>query len=763
MMKKFNFNTTAKAVFSAGLLTFALTGCGSDGTDGSDGEDGEVSVNIDTVTAIQTKVEVANYDEATNQLSLEFSLTNLNGVSVSGFETDEKQAMSVAFGRMGTRGEAFLPYELEEQSITSRGDADREIWLSYRNKVKNDLIAGSSAWKLSSCPEDTECLSYLGNGRYNLTIPEAINTEAYEYGYDATKAQGVYLITSGAGANSVKYTEKYYWDATAEQEVSAPKVVIMDQTCSNCHVGEDNIRHSSYGNTAEGCVFCHTDYTLYAGTGTDEEGNTVDFTYDGSIKGLVHAVHTGAIETDRRAIAKFESVINKSSEANPAFTYKFDGAILDDEGIAQGPLNFPASTSDCQSCHLDYTTTEETLPENVTVHALDAYTDADADSCQSCHGIYHKESDMYEETESGTSFVGCVTCHTSNEDGRGGAYRHFAGHNEAGRESAAEAGMLVESTYTNLNWDEATSVLSFTMNLTKNEEAVTSEFVPSVTIYVNAINAEEPDAFLASRTSGAVTENTDGSYLVTVDATAADYVLPSLAEAITSGADLAITSSFSTCFEDRSSTLSPLIDDGTGSMVCEAVASPNAAKATFLKLDGTTGAERTSAAAYENCANCHNNDMVVRDSRGTVSIHYRNADLHTCAQCHEAGDYNSMVVRVHGTYGKAHGREDVQNLVSSENCTACHSDTSYSLESARSTPMRWNRGDDTFSSPEAGVCASCHVSDAYQIGGGSASAEAHITNNGGVVAGSYEEAQMAQESCSTCHSASKIADVHGLN
>ncbi|PMG29481.1 hypothetical protein BCU94_14050 [Shewanella sp. 10N.286.52.C2] len=771
-MNKFNLNTTAKAVFSAGLLAFALTGCGSDGSDGKDGEDGEVAININSASAIQTEVELAKYDAEAASLTVEFLLTNPNGVAITGLDTLESQPISLNFGRMGTREEAFLPYDTDSGTVTSRGDGDREIWLSYMNKEKGEYIAGSSSWSLSSCPEDTECLTYLGQGKYSLTVPAPINTLTLDYGYDDTKTQGIFLRVSKAGTNQLNTNSKYYWEPATEESVSAPKLVTSMETCTNCHVGQDNIRHSDRGNTAAECVFCHTDYNIY--TGTDTDGN--EFTYDGSIKGLVHGIHTGATETDRRLLNKFAElapntttgvIANKDPSKNPAFSFKHDGAILDSEGNPKGPINFPTSMSNCDTCHVDYTTTEETLPEGVTIHALDWFADMDADSCQNCHGDYHNGG-RTEETESGLSYVGCVTCHNSDDAqgsrSAGGAFRHIAGHDELGNQAAAEAGKLVEATYSNLVWTEGTSTLTFTMNLMKGEEAVTSEFVPSVTVYVNAINAESPDAYLASRTSGAVTENTDGSYLVTVDATAADFVLPSLAEAINSGADLAITSSFSTCFANKSSTLAPLTDDGTGSMSCGAVSSPNAAKTAFLKLDGSAGAERASAAAYDNCSSCHNNDMVARSS----GYHYRNADLHTCAQCHEAGDYNSMVVRVHGTFGKAHGREDVQDLVSSNNCSACHSDTNYSLENARSTPMRWNRVKYTpeelpfFSSPQAGVCASCHVSDSYEIGGGSASAEAHITNNGGVVAGTYEDAQMAQESCATCHSASKIAEVHGV-
>ncbi|QYJ81215.1 multiheme c-type cytochrome [Shewanella aegiceratis] len=757
MMKRYSISTAVKAAFGVGALSLALVGCGgSDGKDGEDGKPGEIAVDINSATAVQTKIESASYDAAAKTLSFEFSLTNPNGVAVTGLEalTDP---LRIAFGRMGTRSEAFTPYSLEDGTqVTGRADGDEEIWLSYRNASKNGVpMTGTNNWRPTrDCPEGLSCLSYLGEGRYRVTAPEIIDTNGLDYDYDANRINGIYLITYGVGQNKLKNVEAYYWDPLTEQSVSSPKKVLEMDTCISCHVGQDHIRHGNYGNTADGCGFCHTDYTQYSGSGIDGEGNTVEFNFDGSIKGLVHAVHTGITEGDRRELAKFNSVIANAN--NPAFTYEFDGAALDSEGNPKAELNFPASTANCQSCHVSYTTTEETLPEGLTAHALAWFGDKDVTSCQSCHGEYHKGSSLVAPGEDGATMVGCVTCHSS-QDGitRGGAFRHFAGHEQASSQAASQAGILVGASYSQIAWDETSATLSFTLNLNKGEEAVTSLHVPRVTVYVNAVDAVKPDAYLAARTSGSATANPDGSYTVTVDASKPNYGLPSLAEVIANGADLAITSSFSTCFKNKSSTLVEL--DGEGN--CAGVLSANAAKTEFVKLDGTPGAVRASAVDYDNCASCHNNDMVARKG----AAHYRNADVHTCAQCHEAGDYNSLVVRVHGTFGKAHGRADVHQLVSSANCSACHSDLNFGLENARSTPMRWNKGDASYSSPQAGVCASCHVSSSYEIGGGKDAAKSHIESMGGVVAGSYEAAMLNSESCLTCHSAEKVAELHKQN
>lgn len=773
MMKRFNFNHATKALLGAGLLSFVLTGCGSDGEDGKpgpDGQPGEVALTINDVTKVVTKVETASYDEASKTLSVEFSLTNANGVAITGLET-LKDPIRLAFGRMGTRGEAFKSYKVGEKEVTATADANNEIWLSYNNKLNTTtgLHAGTANWRPNAnCAEGSQCLTYLGQGKYKITAANIINTNGLDYGYDATKTQGIYLITYEAGANKVKNTEMYYWNPADGKKVSSPRAEMPDQTCTNCHVGSEHIRHSNYGNTAEQCSFCHTDYTQYQTKAKDAEGNDVVVTYNGSTKGLVHGFHVGATESHRRTVGKFAATINSGATKNPAFTYKFDRAVANADGK---PLNFPAAAANCQQCHVDATTTVETLPAGLSPLALAWFADTDVNSCQSCHGDYHYGNQTKDipadpsnpESPLVTTAVGCVDCHSSYEGkNRGGAFRHFAGANADSRQAASQAGLLLKTSYSDVAWNETSSTLTFKMNIAKttatgSEPVTKANIVGNPTVYVNAVDNVKPDAYIASRTTGSAVANDDGSFTVTVNATSASAPLPSLATAINSGkADLALFASYNVCFNNKADTLRALAADGT----CGGVASPNAAVSTFIKLDGTQGVSRKSAANYQNCLACHNNDMVVRSG----GYHYRNADLHSCAQCHEGSDNNSMVVRVHGTFDKAHGRTDVNNLVVSSQCSTCHNNSDYALDNARSTPMRWNRRDATFSSPQAGVCASCHVSDAYTIGGGKDAAKAHIEGMGGIVAGTYTEAQTAitgnTESCQTCHSAEYIKTKH---
>ncbi|MGL4711239.1 MAG: multiheme c-type cytochrome, partial [Shewanella sp.] len=452
MMKRFNFNTATKAMLGAGLLSLLLAGCGgSDGNDGEDGKPGEIALTINDVTNVVTKVDTANFNEATKTLTVEFNLTNANGVAITGLET-LKDPIRLAFGRMGNRGETFKPFKVGDKDVTATADADEAIWLSYNNKLNTTtgLHSGTANWRPNTnCPEGNQCLEYLGQGKYKITAANIINTNGLDYGYDATKIQGLYLITYEAGANKVRNTEMYYWNPADGKKVSSPRTEMTEQTCTNCHVAQDHIRHSNYGNTAEQCGFCHTDYTQYQKVKKDTEGNDITVTYNGSTKGLVHGFHVGATETNRRKVAKFGSTIASGAVKNPAFTYIFDRATATAEGK---PLNFPASAANCEACHVSSATTVDTLPSGLSPLALAWFADTDVNSCQTCHGDYHYGSRTKDnpvdptnpESPTVTTLTGCVECHSSYDGNtRGGAFRHFAGANKDSHQAASQAGLLL--------------------------------------------------------------------------------------------------------------------------------------------------------------------------------------------------------------------------------------------------------------------------------------------------------------------------------
>ncbi|MBY6017128.1 hypothetical protein KUW04_04950 [Halomonas denitrificans] len=741
-------NNNWKKLASALAVSALLAGCGSDGKDGSDGEDGKpgpIGVHISQADSLNTSNLFAEYSAESNQLVVEFDLVNTNGVAIHGATIDN---LTLKMGRMALESEA----NRDDVQPMAEPLHNREIWASYHHR--NGTRGSASMCNTSYTPYNECSVEEIETGKYRFVVDHALPTTKEEGGaefffaYDDSQVQGVMMrVQRKLAGDKTDYDAThyatYYWEA-GNVEAERPKSILADQTCFACHTAEDvkanqyesardehptyRMSNAHYGTSTEVCAFCHVDYGIR--TVSDGE-NTIEYSH--SIKGLVHAIHTGATHSDRRSVAKFDSVIAKDG-ANPAFFLKFNN----EEGV------YPQSTANCLACHVDYTTTEDTLPEDVTYHALHWFADQDKQSCQNCHGDYH-----YGDREEG-----CISCHSSYDGNtRGGALRHFSDHGMESRHSAATVGSNIDVDYTGLSWDGTNFDIQF--NVTKGEEAVSGSALSNVTVRVNAVAADGSSQFLANRSNATATVNTNGIGTVTVPAHETLAALLNDIDNPTAAQDyvLAVTAYFNACVSNKSNALTDYVDGQ-----CSAVVSPYASQTRYLTVAGEASeVRRHAAAAYENCTACHTDDMVVRSS----GYHYRNADNDTCAQCHGADGYKpSMMARVHASSSmdrvRAHGREDVQAFFSMNQCSVCH-DNSYTLDDVSTGPQF--SGSSTYSSPQTAVCASCHLSDAYFDAAKIAAADAHILNMGGIHKGSREEASVS-ESCATCHNAENIQKNH---
>ncbi|MGL4838187.1 MAG: cytochrome C, partial [Shewanella sp.] len=97
MMKRFNFNHATKAMLGAGLLSFVLAGCGSDGDDGKPGADGQpgvIGVSIDSTPTLKAKITDATIDAG--KVTVNFTLENANGVAVLGLNKTHDLRFGIA-------------------------------------------------------------------------------------------------------------------------------------------------------------------------------------------------------------------------------------------------------------------------------------------------------------------------------------------------------------------------------------------------------------------------------------------------------------------------------------------------------------------------------------------------------------------------------------------------------------------------------------------------------------------------------------------
>jgi OmcA/MtrC family decaheme c-type cytochrome len=175
-----------------------------------------------------------------------------------------------------------------------------------------------------------------------------------------------------------------------------------------------------------------------------------------------------------------------------------------------------------------------------------------------------------------------------------------------------------------------------------------------------------------------------------------------------------------------------------------------------------SGTPRVRLVAEVNCNKCHE----------LLSLHgaNRNGDPQGCLVCHNSsGGYSdsaniggpiAMGAFIHNLHmGKVTAVGAITYPQSLANCQACHLAGSYYTARVDALPISTGPGanlsnvfDDTWDSASAGTCGACHDGDA---------AKSHMTQQGGSfgnVGGKTLTPSVAQESCSVCHGAGRIAD-----
>jgi OmcA/MtrC family decaheme c-type cytochrome len=160
------------------------------------------------------------------------------------------------------------------------------------------------------------------------------------------------------------------------------------------------------------------------------------------------------------------------------------------------------------------------------------------------------------------------------------------------------------------------------------------------------------------------------------------------------------------------------------------------------------------------CNNCH----------AQLSFHggNRNGDPQACLVCHNSsGGYAdsdlgpiALGAMIHGIHaGAVPAIGPITYPQSLANCQGCHvAGTYYTARpdaiaiSTGSGTDQFKLTDDTWSSASAGTCGACHSDD---------SSKAHMRQAGGsfdVVGAKTQVPSTAQESCTVCHGAGRIAD-----
>lgn len=180
----------------------------------------------------------------------------------------------------------------------------------------------------------------------------------------------------------------------------------------------------------------------------------------------------------------------------------------------------------------------------------------------------------------------------------------------------------------------------------------------------------------------------------------------------------------------------------------------------FFDASALTTAGRRTVVTNETCGNCHGDQKLNfhgarNDLEGQCQLchnHNMQADATAANPAHATADFKQLIHALHR--GKFAGFETLNYPGNIGNCAQCHTNNADGVLSVAlplsSAVQPMALSDGSFTSATAAICSNCHESD---------SARNHMTQQGGVFAGTKADATAGTESCNTCHSQGGMADV----
>ncbi|MFS1439218.1 OmcA/MtrC family decaheme c-type cytochrome [Shewanella sp. 10N.286.48.A6] len=804
MMNKFNLNTTAKAVFSAGLLAFALTGCGSDGSDGKDGEDGQDGpVGVDIKSATSLNAQITHAAIADGIVTVDFSLENANGVAVTGLEEfADINTLGFGIAKLDALQKRLLVDTTAPDEPASRKGTKPMQWTSYINSVQapnlDHVPPGFEALatdQIQANIEGTckvECITKLATGEYRYTFSKALSEYDQIDGLNTEyNAELVHRITlelrpTSTTQNATLINTHFDFVPALDREATAEEtrnLVNLQESCIRCHSdnyeNEDELApklamHGTKRTEIENCVVCHTSYS-----GDPETQATLDF---GS---MLHRIHQG--------------------------TYVmagYGGSVHDYTDVT-----FPAGDG-CQSCHIQ----GEDAPaqaDNFYYHRQEA--------CASCHMAEFNPVDQKAwftppENQKDRGFVGnyfhyyatpeidgvpgadvkshfdagdCSACHADDSNPMGAAKFHTAKATETINVRDAYAYELSNGIY-----DADSQTLEFTLVWNQDKMPNEDNSIQSFWLNVSPFNGVEyeisssttPDRLSINLAElNGVQEGNSISYTLTgIDTTQ-----------ITNLKQGFIDGKLAVCAQapDQTPEAASLID-------CETMDESNANftvyvgsnKASFSE-DGNDIDQRIVVVSEAKCANCHEKqaDFSISHSytrntgtpdSGCARCHSPNPNTAvkladgSCVACHNGAqnhkttdpkfefdrsfDFKVMAHQIHANKRGGRFGDKVNSITypgQYADCAECHDKGQLTLSKVNQKATVSYEGE---YSPTVAACASCHAPTAD----GKEAAVQHFIANGGVYQGTAGEYVPGSESCATCHAEGKafgVDTVHPVN
>lgn len=689
----------------------------------------------------------------------EVLLATITGVSLN----DSNQAV-VQFQLTNGDGTAILDLEVANIRFTIAKLQGSELgnftgsWQSYVNRIETAGSVGPGTEnKLQATYErNEEGLVNNADGTYQYTfatdisnLPEDIlaqaETEELDLSYEADRTHRVAIQFDGAPGKANPF---YDWvPATGATSGIFAMDIAATANCNNCH--DPLAIHGGGRREIQYCVTCHN-----TGSTDANSGNTVD------MKVMIHKIHMGANLPSVQAGGEYAIWGFRDSKHD------------------YSNLHYPQDIRNCVNCHAGTGTGSDREDLVLTAQGDNWSEYAYADACGSCHDGSYGHIDRYEDNQ-------CSSCHSANGPAGTIAESHRMLVAEASETFKAEV-VAVDNTMpgeqpvvtfkisnpqTGEDWD------------IKNDPAFND---PGARLavgiawdtddYNNIGNQGDNASSVQTQDIASFVDNGDGSYSATMP-----VAVPDGSEA----PGIAATGSGAATIEGH-----PVLDVDDEEEGAETIPLTNAHA--FFSIDEPDGSPvaRRVRVELESCLACH----------GKLSLHgaNRNDSIESCVTCHnprntdkrvreiamdpptdgkdeESIDFATMVHGIHaagmresalevvgfrGFTTYRYTEEAVHYPGDLSNCTACHTDSGYTLPLAEGVlgvtvdtgEDRADPTDDTVSTPTAAVCASCHDDSV---------AKSHMSSNGGNFATTQAAIDSGEvvEECSVCHGSGRNADV----
>ncbi|GAB5452515.1 MAG: decaheme c-type cytochrome MtrF [Halioglobus sp.] len=673
---------------------------------------------------------------ADNRATVHFQLTDGHGTAITDLEIDNLR---------------FVIARLQASPLGNLTGT----WQSYINRIEGAGSVGPGTEdKLQATYEREGEFTNHEDGTYTYRFATALDalpaeilaqaeSEGLDLGFEPSRTHRVAIQFDGNEATTAN--PHYDWvPATGATSGIFTMDIAATANCNNCH--DPLAIHGSNRREIEYCVACHN-----AGSTDANSGNSVD------MKVLIHKLHRGA---------SLPSVAAGGEYAIWGFR---------DSKHDYSTLHYPQDIRNCVNCHAG-TATGGDRDDLVLTSQGDNWAEvASAAACGSCHDDAFDHIGGNEETA-------CASCHS--EGGFAGSIANS--HRNLVREASETYAAEILDVSSTAPGDNPTVTFKISNPMTGEDYAIKSNpaFPPfSVRVgmawatsdFTNTGNEQDNASnFQADAITDSV-DNGDGSYSLTLPLAIPDG---STAPGIAASGSGAIT------IEGH-----PTVDvNGDGEV--ENIPLTNVHR--FFSIDEAAGdaVARRNSVELQSCLACHS----------TLSLHgdNRTDDLTGCATCHnprntdkrvreiamdpptdgkdeESIDFKTMIHGIHaaairenslevvGFRGFAthrYNEETVHYPGDLSNCTACHTDSGFTLplpDGVLGTTIdtgadRADPSDDIVVTPTTAVCASCHDT---QI------AISHMTSNGGSFSTSQDAIENAEviEECSVCHGAGRVSDV----